>query len=220
MSRLARLVVPGFPHHVTQRGIGRRRVFFSNADYALYRDLLSESCRANGVACWARCLLPTRIHLILVPSDEDGLRRALAPVHRRYAGVIHEHRHGSGQFWHGRFGAAVMDEDHLIAALQYVLFNPLLKRLVSGRKHWRWSSLRCCLKGRDDGLTDTSSLLRRFPDLAKRLTGPPDAAVLARIRSAETIGRPLGSLAFVERLERRTGRKLKAEKRGPKPAED
>ena len=89
MARLARVVIPGLPHHVTQRGNGRARTFFSNANYALYRDLLAESCRAADVEVWAWCLMPNHVHLILAPSDADGLRRALAPVHRRYAGIIH-----------------------------------------------------------------------------------------------------------------------------------
>lgn len=78
MARLARVVVPGHPHHVTQRGNGRARTFFGDADYALYRDLLAEHCRAADVAVWAWCLMPNHMHLILVPSDADGLRRALA----------------------------------------------------------------------------------------------------------------------------------------------
>jgi REP element-mobilizing transposase RayT len=97
MARLARVVIPGLPHHVTQRGNGRARTFFSNANYALYRDLLAESCRAADVEVWAWCLMPNHVHLILTPSDADGLRRALAPVHRRYAGSIHAER--AGAFW-------------------------------------------------------------------------------------------------------------------------
>src|SRR3974390_2069093 len=92
MARLARVVIAGHPHHVTQRGNGGARTFFSDADYSLFRDLLAEHCRAAGVAVWAWCLMPNRVHLVLVPSDEDGLRRALAPVHRRYAGIIHARR--------------------------------------------------------------------------------------------------------------------------------
>src|ERR1700692_3677010 len=88
MARLARVVIPGHPHHVSQRGAGRARTFFSDVDYALYRDLLAENCRAAKVEVWAWCLMPNHVHLILVPSDPDGLRRALARVHRAYAGVI------------------------------------------------------------------------------------------------------------------------------------
>ena len=77
MARLPSLVIPGLPHHVTQRGNGRAQTFFSDTDYAFYRDLLAASCRAAKVEIWAWVLMPNHVHLILVPSDEDGLRRAL-----------------------------------------------------------------------------------------------------------------------------------------------
>ena len=38
-SCIARAVAPGLPHYVTQRGNRRERVFFSDDDYRLYRDL-------------------------------------------------------------------------------------------------------------------------------------------------------------------------------------
>jgi putative transposase len=131
MARVARVVIPGHPHHVTQRGNGRARTFFGEHDYALYRDLLAENCRAAGVEVWAWCLMPNHVHLILVPSDPDGLRSALARVHRRYAGVIQARRKRSGHFWQGRFGAVAMDEAHLAAALRYVSLNPVRARLVA-----------------------------------------------------------------------------------------
>ena len=62
MARLARVVVPGLPHHVTQRGNGRARVFFSDADYALYRDLLAASCKKAGVEIWAWRLRTNAAH--------------------------------------------------------------------------------------------------------------------------------------------------------------
>jgi putative transposase len=69
MARLARVVVPGLPHHVTQRGNGRGRIFFCDDDYRLYRDLLPQSCKAAGVACWAYALMPNHVHLILHYGD-------------------------------------------------------------------------------------------------------------------------------------------------------
>src|SRR4051794_2638522 len=130
MARLARVVIPGHPHHVTQRGNGGARTFFDDGDYALYRDLLAENCRSAGVEVWAWCLMPNHVHLILVPCDPDGLRRALARVHRAYAGIIQARRKRSGHFWQGRFGAVAMDEKHLAAALRYVSLNPVRARLV------------------------------------------------------------------------------------------
>jgi putative transposase len=59
MARISRIVVPGFPHHVTQRGNRRQPVFFEPADFALYRDLLAERCAKAGVEVWCYCLMPT-----------------------------------------------------------------------------------------------------------------------------------------------------------------
>ena len=219
MARLARVVIPGLPHHVTQRGNGRARTFFGDEDYALYRDLLSASCRAAEVEVWAWCLMPNHVHLVLVPSDADALRRALAPVHRRYAGIIHARRKRTGHFWQGRFGCVAMDEEHLAAALHYVSLNPVRARLVSRARDWRWSSVRAQLSGRDDGITALAPVRRRFPDFANFLSEGADADIIERLRGAESIGRPLGNDRFLARLERRTGRALKPGKRGPKPSE-
>lgn len=219
MARLARVVIPDHPHHVTQRGNGRARTFFADADYALYRDLLAEHCRAAGVEVWAWCLMPNHVHLILVPSDADGLRRSLARVHRQYAGVIQARRKRTGHFWQGRFGAVAMDEDHLAAALRYVSLNPVRARLVDRAQDWRWSSTRAHLRGREDGITALRPIRDRFPDFADLLASEQNADTVERLRAAESVGRPLGDDRFLARLERLTRRRLKPATRGPKPRE-
>ena len=72
MARIARVVVPGYPHHVTQRGNRRQTTFFSEKDYKTYLGLLSQQCRKHRVSIWAYCLMPNHVHLVAVPSDEDG----------------------------------------------------------------------------------------------------------------------------------------------------
>lgn len=219
MARLARVVIPGIPHHVTQRGNGRARTFFGEDDYALYRDLLAVSCHAAGVEIWAWCLMPNHVHLILVPSDADGLRRALAPVHRRYAGIIHARRKRTGHFWQGRFGCVAMDEAHLAAALRYVSLNPVRAGLVSRARDWRWSSVRAQITARDDGVTALAPVHARYPDFAAFLSEEADAETIERLRAAESIGRPLGDRKFLDSIERKTQRILTPAKRGPKPRE-
>jgi len=219
MARLARVVVPGHPHHVTQRGNGRARTFFGDEDYALYRDLLASHCRAAEVEIWAWCLMPNHVHLILVPSDPDGLRRALSRVHRAYAGVIQARRKRTGHFWQGRFGAVAMDEAYLAAALRYVSLNPVRARLVERAQDWRWSSTRAHLRGKDDGLTAREPVRDIVPDFAGLLSSAPEQNLFDSLRAAESIGRPLGSDRFLARIERLTGRVLKPGKRGPKPSE-
>jgi putative transposase len=217
MSRLARLVVPGLPHHVTQRGNGRQRVFFEEGDYALYLRLLTENCRAEGVEIWAYGLMPNHIHLILVPESEDGLRAALAPTHRAYAGTINARRKRTGHFWQGRYGCAVMDEDHLAAAFRYILRNPVEAKLASAPDKWKWSSARAYLRGDNDGTTTTRPLRSRFTDLRGLLLGEMDSIDDIIVRDDEAIGRPLGNAAFLKALEKKTGRTLTPGRRGPKP---
>jgi putative transposase len=220
MARIARVVIPNLPHHVTQRGNGRQKVFFSEGDYELYRNLLAESCKLARVECWAWVLMPNHVHLILVPRDEDGLRSCLAPVHRAYAGIIHARRKKSGHFWQGRFGTTVMDEDHLVEAFRYVLLNPVRAKLASKAEQWEWSSARAYLKGRDDGLTNTAPMLSRFPDMKELLASPANEDRLKRLRAAETIGRPIGNAAFMKLIEKKSGRKLVPQKPGRKPQKD
>lgn len=218
MARLARVVIPGHPHHVTQRGNGGARTFFEDGDYALYRDLLAANCKAAGVEVWAWCLMPNHVHLILVPSDPDGLRHALARVHRGYAGTIQARRKRTGHFWQGRFGAVAMDEQHLAAALRYVSLNPVRARLVKRAQDWRWSSTRAHLRGKDDSLTALAPIRDRFPEFGDLLATEPEADLFDALRAAESIGRPLGDNRFLARIERQTGRVLKPAKRGPKPS--
>jgi putative transposase len=80
MARLARLVIPGLPYHVTQRGNRRQQTFFNDGDYAAYLELMAEWCREEGVEIWSYCLMPNHVHLIAVPKTEDGLRRAIGRV--------------------------------------------------------------------------------------------------------------------------------------------
>jgi putative transposase len=221
MARLARAVFPGHPHHVTQRGNGRAQTFFRDRDYALYRDLLAEHARAAGVEVWAWVLMPNHVHLVLVPSDTDGLRRVMAAVNRRYAGHIHTRLQRSGHFWQGRYGCVAMDESHLGAALRYIALNPVRARLVEQADQWRWSSLHAQLgRVEDDGLTVTAPVRERYPDFAAIVAAGEDEAMSQRLRRAESIGRPIGSEAFLSRLEGDSGRSFRPARRGRPPRQN
>jgi putative transposase len=216
MARLARAVFPGIPHHVTQRGNGRARTFFRDDDYRLYLRLLAEHAAAAAVEVWGWVLMPNHVHLILVPTDADGIRRALAPVHRRYAGHVHLREGRSGHFWQGRFGCVAMDEPHLAAALRYVALNPVRAGLVGQAVDWPWSSIHAHLDGADDGVTSTAPVRERYPDFASLLEAAEEPAATARLRRAESIGRPIGDPAFIAALEASSGRALAPARRGPK----
>ena len=216
MARLARLVVPGVAHHVTQRGNRRQQVFFGDDDYVEYRTLIAESCRAAGVAAWGYCLMPNHVHLILVPQDEDGLRAALGDAHRRYSRRVNFREGWRGYLWQGRFASVAMDEAHLLACARYVELNPVRAGLVRRAQDWPWSSAKAHLAGRDDALVRVAPMQNRVADWRELLGQGLGEAERDAIRQGERTGRPLGSSAFVAKLEARTGRTLARQKPGPK----
>jgi putative transposase len=216
MARLPRIVIPGLPHHVTQRGNGRQQTFFEEGDYALYLDLLAQAAERARVEIWAYCLMPNHVHIILTPSDEDGLWRTFGDTHRRYTGFINARRRTTGHLWQGRFGSVAMDEEHFVAALRYVALNPVRARLVKRPEDWRWSSTRALMAGADDHIVRVAPALERVGDFATFLGEEFDEAMsYAALRKAESIGRPVGSAEWLEDMEARTGRKLAPQKRGP-----
>src|SRR5437762_754215 len=163
MARLARIVAPGLPHHVTQRGNRREPIFFEDGDQDIYRDLLAKQCQKARVEILAYCLMPNHVHLIVVPGDEHGLARAIGEAHRRYTNFINARGRWIGHLFQARFASVVMDEEHLIAAARYVSLNPVRARLVKRAEDWPWSSVRAHLAARDDGLVKVKPLLDRVP---------------------------------------------------------
>jgi len=219
MARLARIVVPDVAHHVTQRGNRRQTVFFGEEDYAAYRDLVSASCRARGVACLAWCLMPNHVHLILRPADADGLRGALAEAHRLYSRRVNFAHGWTGYLWQGRFASYPMDDAHLLTAVRYVELNPVRAKLARRAEDWPWSSARAHVSGRADGLTDPRGLAGVHRNWRAMLrhgleAGDLDEEQAAAIERSTRTGRPLGDEAFVAELEAATGRSLKPGKPG------
>ena len=109
MPRIARVIVPGVPHHVTQRSNRREQTFFRDGDYRVYRELMAEWCSEHGVEVWAYCLMPNHVHLIAVPRDEESLRRAVGEAHRRYTRHSNFREGWRGHLWQGRFASFPMD---------------------------------------------------------------------------------------------------------------
>ncbi len=216
MARLARVVVPGLPHHVTQRGNHREAVFFNDGDYRAYLDLVTSAAKASGTEIWAYCLMPNHVHFIMTPSHPDGLRATFAEAHRRYSARIHSRLKLTGHLWQGRFSSTPMDERHLIAAARYIAMNPVAGGMVKRARDWKWASTRAHLAGADDGIVMTAPILARAQDFARLLKGAEDEVATRALLRSRTTGRPVGAADWVKALEVQTGRGLAAGKRGPK----
>ncbi|HFC04181.1 MAG TPA: transposase [Rhizobiales bacterium] len=216
MARLARIVIPGLPHHITQRGNRRETVFFSDDDYQAYVSMLAGAVTKAGSEVWAWCLMPNHVHLIVTPSHPDGLRQSVANAHRRYSARINARNKWTGHLWQGRYGSVVMDEPHLLHAIAYISQNPVRAGLVRRAKDWKWSSVNAHLAGKDDALTTVAPVLSRIDDFADFLQQDFDEEAFNTLRRAEIVGRPVGSPEFIKDLEDQTGRQLMPQRPGPK----
>ena len=216
MARIARVVLPGYPHHVTQRGNRRQRVFFNDDDYARYLELIAQGCLNAQTDCLAYCLMPNHVHLVLTPNTESGLRAALAEAHRHYTRRINFRYSWRGHLWQERFHSFPMKETHLAAAVRYVELNPVRARLVSHAQGWKWSSAHAHLAGIDDVLVHVGPMLKLFPDWAGYLAEYNQGDAV-RIRVHTRTGRPLGDSIFMQTAESLTGRILVPQKPGRKP---
>ncbi len=212
MPRLARLVVPGHPHHVVQRGGRSLAIFTSDADRATYLNFMSEECARHGCRALAWCLMTNHVHLILVPEREESLALAVGWAHRRYTRKRNFREGVRGRLFQGRFFSYLLDEKHLVAAVRYVELNPVATEIVDTPAAYSGASARGHLGRRksdprvedDDllGLLGGARAWRRF--LAEGVQEIEAKRIEARMSS----GLPFGTDEFVKGLEEETGRVL------------
>jgi putative transposase len=216
MARLARVVAPGFPHHITQCGNRRQQTYFCDEDYQRYVELMAEWCNALEVEILAYCLMPNHVHLIAVPQSADGLGRAIGEAHRRYTRMINFRERWRGHLWQGRFASFVLDEPYLLTAARYVELNPVRAGLVGAPSRYRWSSAAAHVRGKDDALVKVAPLLELAPNWRAFLARVIREEDIKLLRAHENTGRPLGDEAFLATLEQDLGRILKRQKPGRK----
>ena len=215
MSRLARVVIPGLPHHVTQRGNRRQPVFFTPEDRLLYLEILREQTKRFEVAIHAYCLMDNHVHVIATPSSPHGLAQGIGETHRRYTRAVNFREGWRGYLWQGRFFSVPLDTPRIVAAFRYVERNPVRAKLVARAEDYRWSSARYHVSGAPDPVLTPHAVQQEIHDWAALLAPKETKASLATFRRHTTTGRPLGDKAFVAHCETLTHRILHALKPGP-----
>ena len=220
MPRLARVVVPGCPHHVTQRGNHRQRVFFNDSERGRYLALLRKYFDRFKIDTVGYDLMSNHVHHVLIPAMSDSLAKGLGHLHNDFARWQQVQRDLTGHLWQNRFFSCPLDEDHFWQALRYIELNPVRAGLVRYPWEWPWSSAQAHVTGVDGtGLLNMDPWRARFDGEKWRgflEEGMRSEDGLDRIRLATRTGRPLGSDLFIERLEALAGRTLRPKKRGPK----
>jgi putative transposase len=208
MSRFARVVIPDFPHHITQRGNNRQAVFFVEEDYAVYLELLAEQAERYGLVIDGYCLMPNHVHLIATPRSEQTLAKAVGRTHFRYTQYVNRMHGRSGHLWQNRFFSCPLGETYQWQAMAYVERNPVKARMH--RKAWLypWSSAAWHGGQRPEPAIALSDWPIPPEDWRETLT-QADADRDELIRMRTQTGRPLGSETFISKLETTLGRRLR-----------
>ena len=141
MARLARLTLPGHPHHIIQRGNNRQVIFAAPADYQRMLDLLGENARRLGVSIHAYVLMDNHFHLLATPQLVDGLAQMMQAVGRRYVRYFNDAQGRTGTLWEGRYKSTLIQTDrYLLACMAYIDLNPVRAGLVAQAGDYAWSS--------------------------------------------------------------------------------
>ena len=205
MPRKYRIVLEGEPHHVVQRGNRRQQVFFHPHDKEVYLRILEEKTRQHGVSVWAYCLMDNHVHLVLVPTCQEALAKAVGETNRRFTTMINKRNQWRGYLWQGRFISSVMDNVYLTRVLHYVENNPVRAGMVTQAWNYPWSSAKAHVTG------ETSSLLEALPeylpikDWKNFLQRKEPDDVLDDIRKRNRAGLPMAADPMIDQLAQAAG---------------
>ncbi len=218
MSRRARLVLPDYPYHVTQRGNYRQTVFNTEMDYKWYLRLLKKYSKEYALSILSFCLMPNHVHFICIPANKDSLANTFKITHMLYAQYLNKKNNVNGHLWQGRFFSSILDEKYIYAAVRYVENNPARAGLVKKPWDWKWSSARTHVEGKISGLSlgDISQFIE-IKNWVEYLSSFEDKELIDTLRKNTLAGKPsvdIKNANCVAQLEKNLGMKLMFPKRG------
>jgi len=120
MARKARIILPGYPHHITQRGNYKQKIFSSEDDYSCYLKWLQEYSKKYKLLLLSYCLMPNHVHFITVPENQTSCAMTFKITQMRYAHYYHSKNTLTGHLWQSRFYSCVLGQSHFYEAIRYV----------------------------------------------------------------------------------------------------
>jgi len=223
MARLPRLTLPGYPHHVIQRGNNRQSIFVDPQDYETMLGLLADNAQKFGVAVHAYVLMGNHFHLLVTPSDSNGLSAMMQAVGRSYVRYFNQ-RHGrTGTLWEGRYRSTLIQSElYLLACMAYIDLNPVRAGLVARPADWPWSSHTHYLGLRNDRLVTPHALcwslgntpFAREAAYAELVQRGVAADQQGQLTDATLRGWALGAPDFLEVLQKKLQRRVSRAKAG------
>lgn len=218
MPRKARIVIPGFPHHVVQRGHNRQTTFAEAADYGRYLDSLSALKAECEVRVFAWCLMTNHVHLLLAPARKDSLARLMKRLAGRQTRYHNAQERRTGTLWEGRFKSSVVQtEGYLHACCRYIELNPVRAGIAVAPEDYPWSSCQERLGLVEPVLLDgtwpsnSPALVHAWRDYLREPLSPAEVAL---IRTGVQRGHLTGGERFAEEVAAIVGRRIEFRARG------
>ncbi|GAX62655.1 transposase and inactivated derivative [Candidatus Scalindua japonica] len=213
MPRIARVVVPQYPHHITQRGTNKLEIFIDNEDRHHFLKLLNELTNKTESEVGAYCLMDNHFHLLISPNSRDGLGQCLHGTTFRYAQYFNMKYSRSGRLWQNRYFSCPIDKnEYYWAVVKYIEMNPVRAGIVKKPELWDWSSASEHIKGEHDGKINLHKWSKEDREQYMELI--LDEKNENNIRKATSTGRPLGGVNFFEKLRGILNRDLSRKKGG------
>jgi putative transposase len=216
MPRIARIVGAGYPHHIIERGNNRERVFRGSRDYEEYLSFLLKYSGEKEATVLAYCLMPNHVHLLVRPSDEEGLAKMMQAVTLCYSKYFNGENGRTGRLWECRYYSTVIDGDsYLWTVSRYIENNPVRAGMVKRPEDYPYSSARAHILGRENPLLreplfDKSGL----NEYRKFIRSEQEKKVIEEIRKQTRSGKPLGGAEFLLTLSERLGCSLSFRPKG------
>lgn len=216
MARLPRLYMPGCAQHVIQRGNNREACFYNEADYKAYLAFLKDAATKYHVAIHAFVLMTNHVHLLVTPSDRQGISRMMQAQGRKYVQYINFTCGRTGTLWEGRYKSTLVDaENYLLTVYRYIELNPVRANMVQHPSEYPWSSYRSNALGKPIQLLTPHSMYRQLGKLDTErqrayralFRGKVPERDLKAIREATNKAWALGDDLFKARIEAQTGRR-------------
>jgi putative transposase len=223
MARLPRLTLPGWPHHIIQRGNNQQAIFATATDYQYWLDLLLEQATRYEVYIHAYVLMSNHFHLLATPQTIDGLPKMMQAVGRSYVRYFNQSQHRTGTLWEGRYRSTVIQpERYLLACMVYMDLNPVRAGLVAQAQDYLWSSHGHCLGQRVDRLISPHALFwqlgntpfAREAAYAELVRTGINSVQQAALTESTLSGWALGEPDFVANLQKHTERRIVKSKAG------
>ncbi|MFH1220994.1 MAG: transposase [Candidatus Eisenbacteria bacterium] len=216
MPRLARLVAPGFPHHVVHRGNNREPVFLSDQDVDRYIRLLTRYSRKWRCPVLAYCLMSNHVHLLLRPQEGQSLAKMMQGISMCYAQHMNRLCSRTGRLWESRYYSCIVeDETHLWTVARYIEQNPVRAGVVETEEEFPYSSARAHILGvKDHILGDVLLDQTQQEDYVSFVKVQTPEHELLAVRNSIRSGLPLGSKDFAGKMEDLLQRKLVMNPRG------